>query len=265
MRKVDEEIDFIDKNIPKEAIYAAKAYVRDYIGYNDGYEQDIIVIDSKLFSITNAGNDEFGSMIDLEIAYIYCAGSDPEDGIFDAILFRAEKVRAYQSELIESGGRYGSTNAPRTPASFHAIEFSEVTQIELVEQYRTQTDSPQYLEDSFFSLIINDSSYSETVFCLDDIDDDMDLRDLYVKAQKTLSTLSEGSFDPASDSEWWSDLYSIDESNQGMFQRILAWRLSNMAEVIKEIEKQVEMDAQNAAQKIDIGTCFKLENCRYRL
>lgn len=221
MRKVEEEIDFIDKSIPKEAIDAADLYVSFYIDYNGGYEPHIIVLDSKLFSLTNAGEGNIDSMIDIEIAYFYCFVEHIEQGIFDNYFFQAETVRASQSELIKSGGRSSPPGniTYADPDVFTVMEFNEVTRIELVKRYESQINS-KHLEDNVFSFIIDDWRLSEAVFCFEDIDDDMDLRDLYGAAQKTLLALSEGSFDPTSDSEWWSDLYSIDESNQDMFQRI---------------------------------------------
>jgi hypothetical protein len=234
----NQKLPIVGNGVPTEAVEAAESFVSGYI--NSGYDEDFLVLDSCLLSVTNAGADEEDTLLDLEYAYFSIGTEDVRNLNFYGYGFASERIRFYESELT-SGGSSGGLSTHPLAGELTPIDCGSAMHKELIDHYRDSVDKSEF-EDRLFEIITEDGQLDEAIFSFSEVCAFDDVRTFFEAATKTLSELKSGSFNLNADEQWWSDIYELDASNIAMFERILEWRLGRLKKRIKSVASEILAD-----------------------
>lgn len=240
--------EIIDESISVDAISAARNFISHHI--NSGHETSFIVIDSKLISLQHAGEDTFGEMLEIEYAYFSVRVDDLKEGVFNDYVFYAESMLTYVAELCDSNGFYSPNDEA---GSFGGIQFSDPKHTDLINAYRSETDTSDFCDRIFAAIQHNDQIYDE-VFSFSEIGEFEDIRAFCSAIETTLKQIESDGFDPQANDQWWSDAYNLTNENTAMFRRILTEKFLRLQKLIIEIESKKRSEIEISVTSKDV-TC----------
>ena len=255
----EQRLPLVGKGVPKEAIEAAKSYVFGYI--NSGYQEDFLVLDSHLLSITNAGAGEEHTLLNLEYAYFSISTENVLNLNFYEYEFKSEQISFYESELI-SGGKSGRLSCHPSAGELEPFSWGDTASEPLIKYYRDNIDNSHF-ENRLLDIIEDDSSLYDAIFSFADQHIFDDIRDFFQAATKTLFELKSHTLNQDADSEWWSDIYELDATNTSMFARVLELRLGRLDKQIKLVESATLVEKKFLLEGSDILLQYNGEKTRF--
>jgi hypothetical protein len=209
----------VGASVEPEHVAAAQSIVEGYLDHY--YKNDFIILDSWLLRIDFS--EEAGErLIMIEYSCYKLNERDILGHNFDAYYFDAWRVEIEESTLLsDKHGFSVYTTIDGEPF----MSYESIATPDLEREFEAFVDKSDF-ERKAFEEITERNYFEERVFSFDDVSKADDIRDFRGAVSRTLEQFSNGTFDPASDNEWWSEYFDVSPRNMRMFRRFLEYRLN---------------------------------------